>query len=72
MQNYLLGHEVVNAVQRERHRAGAAHSGRVVATDMDGKRNLLAGAHYLIGGALVRMGRSLQGTAVPSPEPAGR
>ena len=67
MYSQLLIHEMVEAVQRERHMAGAPHNGRMVRSNS----GLAVGAQELIGGALVRAGRLLRGSTAPRPEPMG-
>jgi hypothetical protein len=71
MHSQIMIQEMVNAVQRERGMPDAAQPGwnrRSYRTDKGG---LTAGARYGIGGALVRVGRYLNGGAAPRPEPVG-
>ena len=67
MYNQLLIHEMVEAVQRERAMADAPRNGWTTGS----VGNLATGAQDLIGGALVRAGRFLRGSAAPRPEPQG-
>jgi hypothetical protein len=70
MHSQILIEEMVKAVQSERDWPNAAHNGSMWSY-RTGKGGLAAGAHYMIGRALVRAGRYLQGGAAPRPEPAG-
>ena len=67
----LLTHEVAKAVHREREMTGAAQTGTVMRSYRSVKSGLAAGAQYVVGSALVRAGRSLQGGAAPRPEAVG-
>ena len=71
MYSQLLVHEMVKAVHREREMTGAARTGTAVRSYRSIKGGLVAGAQYVIGGALVRAGRSLQGGTAPRPEAVG-
>ena len=71
MNNPLLVHEMVQAVHREREMTGAAQTGTVMRSYRTIKGGLAAGAQYLVGGALVRAGRTLQGVSAPRPEAVG-
>ena len=67
MYSQILIYEMVDAVERER---GMADAPRNWST-MRSYGGLTAGAHSVIGSALVRAGRYLRGGAAPRPEPVG-
>jgi hypothetical protein len=71
MYSQLLVHDMVNAIHREREMTGAAQTGMVMRSYSSIKGGLAAGARYLVGSALVRAGRSLQGGTAPRPEAVG-
>jgi hypothetical protein len=70
MHSQLLVEEMVKAVRSERDWPNAAHNGSM-RLDESNKGGLAVSAHDMIGRALVRAGRYLQGGAAPRPEPAG-
>jgi len=71
MNTQLLIHEMVRAVHREREMTGAAQTGTVMRSYRTIKGGLAAGARYVVGSALVRAGRALQGVSAPRPEAVG-
>lgn len=71
MATQLMVHELAKTVHREREMTGAAQTGMVTLSYRTNKGGLLAGARYVVGGALVRAGRSLNGGTAPRPELAG-
>ena len=71
MYNQLLIQEMVNAAEGEQRWRDAPRNWSEKRSYVTDKGGLAAGAHYMIGGALVRAGRYLQGGAAPRPEPVG-
>jgi hypothetical protein len=63
--------QMVNAVEGEQRWRGAPRNRSEIRSDRTDKGGLTVSAQYMIGGALVRAGRYLQGGAAPRPEPAG-
>ena len=71
MHSRIMIQEMVDAVQRERGIPDAARNGGNRRSYWTDKGGLTAGAQYVIGSALVRVGRYLKGGAAPRPEPVG-
>jgi hypothetical protein len=71
MFSQIMIQEMVDAIEREREVPGASRNGWSRRSYTSDKRGLVAGAQYWVGGALVRVGRSLQRGAAPRPELAG-
>jgi hypothetical protein len=71
MHNQIMVQEMVEAIHRERGMTGAARTGWSKRSYRTDKVGLVVGARYVIGNALMRAGRFLQGSAAPRPEPAG-
>jgi hypothetical protein len=71
MQSQLLIQEMVKAAQGERDWTGAPRNRATTRSYIVDKGGLAAGARYMIGGALVRAGRYLNGSTAPRPEPSG-
>jgi hypothetical protein len=63
--------EMVNAIEREQAHAIAARNGSSERSYRTDKGGLTASARYVIGSALVRVGRYLNGGTAPRPEPVG-
>jgi hypothetical protein len=63
--------EMVNAAEGEQRWRDAPRNRSEMRLDRTDKGGLVVSAQYMIGGALVRAGRYLQGGAAPRPEPAG-
>jgi len=71
MYSQLLIQEMANAAQGEQRWRDAPRNWSEKRSYRTGKGGLAAGAQYMVGRALVRAGRYLQGGAAPRPEPLG-
>jgi hypothetical protein len=71
MYSGMMLNEMLKAIERERGMTDAPRNRANERSYRTGRGTLTAGAQYMIGGALVRAGRYLQGGTAPRPEPVG-